>query len=166
MDPKNESLVQIMKAYREKEYDKLLVREKVLENQQDLDQQRTVELDKRMNTLKSAIEKIEIKGAGLIMELANDLTLDERRAMEGDLDVPKGRRRKELESAVAEHTQLLQRISKQAQELVMIREEQGTFARNAKAHIKDVLAVKGGIDDVLAFLMGYQLVEYRYRFVV
>ena len=154
MDPRNESLVQVMKAYREKEYDKLRLREKVLENQQDLDQQKTVELDKRMSTLKNAIEKIETKGAGLTMELANDLTLDERRAMEGDLDVPKAWRRKELESVVAERTQLLQRISGQAQELVTVRNEQATFARNAKAHMKDVLAVRDGADDVLAFLNG------------
>lgn len=154
MDLRNEILVKIIQAYREKEYEELLVREKVLKSRQDLDQQETIELHKRISTLKSTIENIETKGANLFEELASDLTPDERRAMERDLDVPKARKRKDQESVVAEHTQLLQRISEQALDIVKVREEQNAFVINARAHTKDVEAVRDGIDAVLKFLSG------------
>lgn len=55
---------------------------------------------------------------------------------------------------VTEHTELFQRISKQVHDIKTVREEQDAFVSNAKAHIKDVVAVGDGIDAVLAFLNG------------
>jgi hypothetical protein len=153
-DPMNKSLVKIMQAYQDREYEKLLIRDRVLRTRQDLDEQKTIELQNCISTLKSAIEEIETKGASLVKELTNDLTPDERQAMERGIDTPKARKRKELESVVTEHTELLQRISKQVHGIETVREEQDAFVSNAKAHIKDVVAVEDGIDAVLAFLNG------------
>jgi CRISPR/Cas system-associated endonuclease Cas3-HD len=74
--------------------------------------------------------------------------------MERGIDVPEARKRKEIESVVTEHTELFQRISKQVHDIKTVREEQDAFVSNAKAHIKDVVAVGDGIDAVLAFLYG------------
>jgi hypothetical protein len=154
MDPRNESLAKIMPAYREKEYEKLLAREKVLESRRDLDQQKTIELHKRISTLISAIEKIKTKGASLVKELASDLTSDERRAMERDFDVLKARKRKELEYVIVEHTQRLQRITEQAHDIVTVWKEQDAFMSNAKTHIKDAEAARDSMNAVLKFLNG------------
>lgn len=155
VDPRNESLAKIMQAYRGREYEKPLERDKDLGTRQDLDHEETRQLRRRISMLKSTIEKIATMGANLVKELANDLTPDERRALERDIDIPKARKSKELESVMAEHTQLLQRISGRAHDLLlMVREQQDAFVSNAKAHIKDMVAVKDGVDAVLAFLNG------------
>jgi len=143
-----------MQAYRGREYEKLLERDKDLGTRQELDHMETRQLRRRISMLKSAIEKIATMGASLVKELANDLTPDERRALERDIDIPKARKSKELEPVMAEHTQLLQRINGRAHDLLMVQEQQDAFVSNAKAHIKDMVAVKDSVDAVLAFLNG------------